>query len=138
MVKLAPTRTFLDTSFVLAVVSTRDQHHARAKELAARFAGRPLLTTEAVLIEIGDGLSYGHKAQAVTVIDWLRTAPNVDVIRSTSALFDKGFELYRTHADKDWGLTDCISFVVMREHGITDALTHDQHFVQAGFAAMMR
>jgi predicted nucleic acid-binding protein len=138
MVKLAPARAFLDTAFVLAAVSTRDQHHSRAKELAARFAGRPLLTTEAVLVEIGDGLAHGHRAQAVTVIDWLRTAPNVEVVRTTSGLFDAGFRLYMTHADKDWGLTDCLSFVVMREYGATDALTHDHHFAQAGFVALMR
>ena len=56
----------------------------------------------------------------------------------TPALFDEGFDLYRTYRDKEWGLVDCISFVVMRKAGIQEALTFDQHFVQAGFRALMR
>ncbi|MBX9585178.1 MAG: PIN domain-containing protein [Gemmataceae bacterium] len=131
-------KTFLDAAFVLALVSTRDQHHARAKELAPQYIGKPLLTTEAVLLEIGDGLARRHKSDAVAMIDWLRTDSDVEVVRTTPELFDQAFELYRTHDDKDWGLTDCLSFVVMRQYGVTDALTHDHHFVQAGFVALMR
>ncbi len=59
------------------------------------------------------------------------------MIRLDESLFNKAFELYKTHTDKTWGLVDCISFVVMKENGITDALTSDNHFVQAGFHALM-
>lgn len=53
-------------------------------------------------------------------------------------LFDAGLELYASRSDKEWSLTDCISFVVMRERGITDALTGDHHFEQAGFVALLK
>jgi predicted nucleic acid-binding protein len=53
-------------------------------------------------------------------------------------LYEAGIELYRARADKDWSLTDCISFVVMEERGIADALTGDRHFEQAGFQAMLK
>jgi predicted nucleic acid-binding protein len=53
-------------------------------------------------------------------------------------LFDQGFELYARRLDKDWSLTDCISFVVMREHGLTHALTGDHHFEQAGFRILLK
>ena len=52
-------------------------------------------------------------------------------------LFERGFDLYRKYKDKDWGLIDSISFVLMSERGITDALTFDRHFEQAGFNALM-
>lgn len=138
MGKRVADRTFLDTGFVVALVNDRDQHHARAAELSVVYEGRPLLTTDAVLIEIGNGLARRFKTEAVAVIRDLTTSPEVQVVRTTPELFGAAFVLYQTHADKAWGLTDCISFVVMREHGLTDALTPDQHFAQAGFTALMR
>ena len=55
-----------------------------------------------------------------------------------SFYFDEGVRLYVARPDKDWSLTDCISFVVMRERGITEALTGDRHFEQAGFVALLK
>ena len=63
---------------------------------------------------------------------------DVQVVRLTPALFDRAFALYSSRQDKDWGLSDCVSFIVMRDEGVTDALTFDQHFVQAGFRALTR
>ena len=63
--------------------------------------------------------------------------PSVEVVPLSEVLFDKGFELYRQRPDKEWGLTDCVSFVLMQERGITDALTADTHFRQAGFRALL-
>jgi uncharacterized protein len=59
------------------------------------------------------------------------------IIRVDTALLSRGLGLYRSTPDKEWGLTDCISFVVMREHRLADAMTTDRHFTQAGFRAMM-
>jgi predicted nucleic acid-binding protein len=59
-------------------------------------------------------------------------------VHLTPRLFAQGFTLYKSHQDKAWGLVDCISFIVMREAGVNRALTFDQHFVQAGFQALMR
>jgi predicted nucleic acid-binding protein len=72
------------------------------------------------------------------MIQRLLAADHVTVIRLTPELFERAFALYSAHRDKEWGLTDCVSFVVMREKGIADALTSDRHFVQAGFRALMR
>jgi hypothetical protein len=54
----------------------------------------------------------------------------------TSAVDQAGFELFASRADKSWSLTDCISFAVMTERGLSDALTADRHFEQAGFRAV--
>lgn len=72
------------------------------------------------------------------VIDTLIQSPEVKVAPLTSELFDAAYRLYSSHLDKEWGLVDCISFIVMRQRGVTDALTFDQHLVQAGFRALLR
>jgi hypothetical protein len=68
----------------------------------------------------------------------LRADPRVVVVPSSRDLFDRAMGLYRSRPDKDWSLTDCVSFVVMRERGITEALTGDHHFEQAGFRALLK
>lgn len=131
-------RTFVDTLFVIALINQRDQYHERAAELAARYERERFLTTDAVLLEIGNALAKKYRQEAVEVITHLLTSEDVEVVRLTPALFDESFALYKSHEDKEWGLIDCISFVVMHQTGIQDALTFDQHFVQAGFRALMR
>lgn len=72
------------------------------------------------------------------MIEDFLTSDEVEVVNLNSTLFQSAFELYRTHKDKSWGMTDCISFIVMHERAIVDALTNDQDFRQAGFNALMR
>jgi uncharacterized protein len=137
MVARVSQRTFIDTHFVVALINHTDQHHQIAAEISTSFVGQPLLTTNAVLIEIGDALARAFKIQAIEVLDYFRRAENIETVELTSSLFDDALALFRSHADKSWGLTDCISFVVMRQQGITDVLTHDRHFQQAGFNALL-
>jgi len=129
---------FLDTHYVVASINPKDQHHQKAREWAARIGDRPLLTTESVIQEIGNSLARKHRKTAVDVIDLLRASQEITVITVDTVLLNRGLNLYRTVMDQDWGLIDCISFVVMRERGTTDALTYDHYFVQAGFNALMR
>jgi len=131
-------QTFLDTLFVVALINQRDQYHSKAEELASHYEGRQFLTTDAVLLEIGNALARNFKEQAVEVINHLLASPDVEVVRLSPDLFEEGYAIYRSHTDKEWGLIDCISFVVMRRAGVRDALTFDQHFVQAGLQALMR
>jgi predicted nucleic acid-binding protein len=129
---------FVDTLYVVALINQRDQYHPRAAELADRYEGQRFLTTDAVLVEIGNALARNYKEQAIEVIEHFLNSEDVELIRTTPELFAKAFDLYKTHRDKEWGLTDCISFVVMRQAGLGGALTFDRHFVQAGFQALMR
>jgi len=131
-------KVFIDTSFVVALVNEKDQHHNRASELADIFDCYTLVTTDAVLLEFGYALARNFKEQAVEVIEDFLTSDEVEIVNLDSALFQSAFALYRTHKDKPWGMTDCISFIVMRERGIVDALTNDKDFRQAGFNALMR
>lgn len=131
---------FLDTSYIYALFNSRDQWHERAlrwEEIIARENSR-LLTTEFILAEIADGLSsVKRRTDAVKIIRSLSENLLVEILPASSDLYQKGFELYENRPDKDWGLTDCISFVVMSERQILDALTSDEHFRQAGFRALL-
>ncbi len=62
----------------------------------------------------------------------------VEIVPLDEQLVARAFQLYRQRMDKEWGMTDCISFVVMQERGIAGALTTDEHFQQAGFRALLR
>ncbi|MEO6808410.1 MAG: PIN domain-containing protein [Isosphaeraceae bacterium] len=134
-----PNRIFVDTLFVIALVNSRDQYHARAAALADQYDGHPLLITDAVLLEIGNALARNHKREAIEIIEqFLGSESNgIDVVRLTPELFAQAVDLYRSFQDKAWGLVDCVSFVVMRHAGITDALTFDRYFAQAGFNILM-
>ena len=119
---------FVDTSFVVALVNKKDQHHSVAIDLAERCDGPGLVTTDAILLEIGNALSRNFKQQSVEVIEHFLTSGNVKIVHLHPPLFRKAFELYKSHSDKLWGLIDCVSFVVMRELTINDALTFEQAF----------
>ncbi len=129
---------FVDTSFVVALVNKRDQCHLRALDLASQFERRPLVTTDAVLLEIGNALAKNFRAASIQVIDDFLTSSEIQIVHLYPDLFHKGFSLYRSRLDKTWGLIDCVSFIVMREAGIAESLTADKHFEQAGFRALLR
>jgi len=98
--------TFLDATFVIALASVRDQEHTRALELSREYDGKPLLTMDAVLLEIGNALARRNRAAAAEMIRELLTADHVTVIRLTTDLFERAFALHSERHDKDWGLTD--------------------------------
>lgn len=130
-------RVFLDTSYVLALELANDRYHEAAQQHWKRVkASVPLLvTTSYVLDEIVTFFNrVGHHAKAVSVGNTLLYSPSVQFIHVDEALFYDGWAYFQQHQDKDYSLTDCISFVVMRNLDITVAYTFDRHFVQAGFA----
>ncbi len=130
-------RLFADTFFFFAFLNADDSAHREASTFYDAFDGQ-LVTTEWVLTELADGLSGISDRQAF--VDFhraLRNDPAVTIIPSSHELFAAGVELYATRPDKQWSLTDCISFVVMEREGLTDALTSDRHFQQAGFKVLL-
>ena len=132
------TATFIDTSFLLAMVLEPDAHHERALEWRKRISP-PFLTTEYVLVEFLDALvQVPLRPRATRTVETLRSDGHVRIVPADSALFGEAFQLFKTYGDKAWSLTDCISFVVMRREGIRDALTSDHDFEQAGFRALLR
>jgi len=109
---------FLDTAFVYAIVNGRDEWHDRAVQWQAKLqrTGAALLTTEFVLMEIGDGLAnLRYRLQAAKIIELLRHNPIVEIVPASTQLVEESLGLYRLRSDKDWGLTDCSSFAVMKQ-----------------------
>jgi predicted nucleic acid-binding protein len=138
---LTMTEVFLDTSFAIALSSVTDRHHPRAVKLANQIETQKtrLVTTQAILLEIGNALSkQRYRAAAIQLLESLHTDPSVEVVSLTDGLYRLAFSLFKQRKDKEWGLVDCISFIVMQDRGITDALTADAHFQQAGFRALLR
>lgn len=127
---------FVDSGFVIALINQCDQYHQQASELADRLEGYPLLITDAVLLEIGNALVRNFKKQAVEIIENFFASDEVEVVRLTPKLFDQAFMLYKMYQDKEWGLVDCVSFAVMQKAGVSQALTFDRHFIQAGFQVL--
>jgi len=130
-------KTFVETLFVIALTNKRDLHHEQAQELSALYVGRQLITTDAVLLEIGNNLSARYRSEAIQIISSFLTSKDIEVVNLDEVLFSQAFDLYKTYTDKSWGLIDCVSFTVMRQRNIVDALTCDRHFAQAGFNALM-
>jgi uncharacterized protein len=127
---------FADSVYLIALVSPRDQYHSRA--VAFDLRGLPLLTTRFVLVEVADAFARAaDRNRAIDLIDMLESDPQVRIVSADEALFRDGYSLYRHRPDKDWSLTDCTSFVVMQREGVTEALTGDRHFEQAGFVALL-
>lgn len=135
-------KLFLDSAYAIALSAPKDEYHERAVILAEQIEaeGARLITTRAVILEIGDALSSsGNRKAAIKLLTSLENDPNfVEIVPITEELYRRGFQLYRTRLDKEWGITDCISFIVMQDRGITEALTTDKHFRQAGFRALLR
>ena len=132
-----PTR-FIDTGYWIAFVDERDEYHGRALQLARDLPG-PFVTTEAVLTELGNSFATARwRGQGMVLLQRIRSAHHIEVASVTAELFARAVELYIARPDREWGLTDCISFVVMRDRGVSEALAVDQHIVQAGFRALLR
>ena len=93
--------------------------------------------TEAVLVEVANGLSSSDREGVARFIDHCYTTANLRVVSVDTPLLQRALTLYRKRLDKEWGLTDCISMVVMREQGIAEAVTADRHFIQAGFSVSL-
>jgi predicted nucleic acid-binding protein len=129
---------FADTGFFLALINPRDQYHRSAAESNSRLSV-PLVTTAWVLLEFANAISASRaREQFERVLVRLRSEPDATIMAPEPDLFDRGCQLYISRPDKEWPLTDCISFVVMDREGLTDGLTGDRHFEQAGFRVLLR
>jgi predicted nucleic acid-binding protein len=131
----------MDSSYAIALASPRDQHHVQASLLYRRIDTQRIrvVTTQAVALEVGNALSKPTlRSRAVSLLSLLSEDPLIELAPLSDDLYDRGRVVFRRHRDKAWSLTDCISFIVMRDRGLTEALTADAHFRQAGFRPLLR
>ena len=134
------TSVFADAGYWIALLNPTDALHERALQVSASLGHTRILTSELVLTEVLNACARkGDLARrmACVLIDELRSDPDYEIVPMTSSAFRQALERYRSRADKKWGLTDCASFLIMEEKGITDALSADRDFQQAGFKALL-
>jgi predicted nucleic acid-binding protein len=131
-------RVFADTFFFLAYLNPHDASHRSAADYFDGFEGE-MVTTEWVLAELADGMAgVGDRDAFVGFHAALRSDPSVIIVPSWPESFREGLALYAARLDKEWTLTDCISFVVMQSEHLSEALTGDHHFRQAGFKPLLQ
>jgi predicted nucleic acid-binding protein len=132
---------FLDAAYLIALAVPLDEHHGRALEFfhAMKTARTRFVTHHAVLFEVGSSLSKAKlRPSAIRLIESIQNSSVVEIVPLTGKLAHAGWQLFCQRPDKEWSWADCISFVVMRERGIRQALTTDEHFEQASFIALLR
>jgi hypothetical protein len=133
-------KIFVDTAAWIALFNRRDALHHQTRQLMDRFRQQNivLVSTEFLLLEVADAFSDSAiRGLTVEYINRLRRWKNLQIIPVSQSLLAEGWELYSQRSDKDWGLTDCISFVVMTQENIAEAFTSDHHFQQAGFVKLL-
>jgi predicted nucleic acid-binding protein len=129
---------FVDTFALIAWLNPRDDAHVQVTAYLDGFSGQ-LVTTEWILMELADALAAPTaRNQAVAFLQAVRADPMFDVVGYDPAVYQAGFDLFAARPDKGWSLTDCISFAVMTRRKLTDALTADHDFEQAGFRALFK
>jgi uncharacterized protein len=132
---------FIDTSYLIAILDPKDDRHQRAKKVSTTLGDFQAVTSEMVLTEFLNYFSAKGKnfrQLGIGVTDELKLAPNVEIVSQTTQQFEQARQFYRQRMDKEYSLTDCASMMIMRDRGIQSALTHDQHFQQEGFRALLR
>ena len=132
---------FLDTAYAIALSNVNDRFHGTAVQLAQQLRKEKtkLITTRGVLLEIGNALSgQRFRVAAVKLLNAVESDPSIGIVAVTDSLYKQALHLYQTRPDKEWGLIDCLSFVVMAERKLTSALTTDLYFQQAGFRVLLR
>ena len=128
---------FGDAFFFIAWLNDQDEGHEQAIRHGLN-SNRRIVTTEYVLIEVADALAETAQRTSIgAFFRLLRQSRSVEIVEGKRALLEDGLALYEARPDKGWSLTDCISFVVMRQRKIAEALTHDHHFKQAGFRVLL-
>jgi uncharacterized protein len=128
---------FADAFYFVARLNRHDQHHEGVLKFSRDFRAR-LVTSDWVLMEVADALAASESRGRVReFVLHLRGTAACEIVPASRQMLDRALDLYHQHADRKWTLTDCVSFIIMLERQLTDALTGDKHFEQAGFAALL-
>lgn len=134
---------FVDTSGWGHLVDRRQMHHQQTAFLyrSARQQGDKIITTNYVIAELVALLSSPlriSRPDIVAFINGLKSSPYVEIAHIDPDLDSQAWQLLVNRQDKAWSLVDCASFVLMQQRNITEALTTNHHFEQAGFVRLLK
>ena len=135
------TAVFADAGYWIALWRPRDALHERAATVAYQLGHVAVVTTQMVLTETLNALAATGEFRrqfAVQMVREMEQDPDVEIVPQTDGQFRAAVERYAARSDQRWSLTDCVSFLVMEERNITEALAYDRDFEQAGFTALLR
>lgn len=132
---------FVDTSAWLALINESDADHAKAKTIRDKLlhSKKRFFVTEYIIVEIANSLCKARwRTHAVKLINSIRETEFIEVVEIDKEAYEEAWQMYSGRTDKEWSLTDCVSFAVMKRYGIRDAFTNDHHFEQAGFEVLIK
>ena len=132
---------FADTFYWVALLNSSDAWHQQVRYLSRSLAQTRIITTDEVLTEILNFFSSFRpemRQGALRLVRKIMADSNIQVIPQTRESFLAALALYEQRPDKEYSLTDCISMYTMRQLGLTEVLTHDQHFTQESFIILLR
>lgn len=135
-------RVFADTGFWIAFLNPKDRWYEKAIAINKnlQIQKTTIVTSELVLIELLNFFGTfpsNIRQRTGLLVQNIQSHSSITIVSQTSLLFSKALELYLQRPDKEWSLTDCSSFIIMKELQITEALAHDKHFQQAGFITLL-
>ena len=131
---------YVDAAGWIALINLRDALHTEAVRIYKQRLQQQcqFITASVVLLEVGNWLSPAPlRRLAIDLLHRIEQSRRIEVIHVTRELYAEGWQLYSNRLDKDWGIIDCISFVIMQGRNLTEALTSDHHFEQAGFKVLL-
>lgn len=137
---MANPEVFVDTSGLYALVEKNDAHHTRARRAVEKLlrAGRKLVLTDYIVDETTTlAKARSGNRVAMRVLDLLEQSAGIRIEWIGSSRFEETKTFFRKHVDHGYSFTDCTSFVIMNELELTEALTTDKHFREAGFGALL-
>lgn len=132
---------FIDTSAWLALINEADVDHSKARKIRNKLleSKRRFFITNYIVVEIANSLcKVRWRPYAVKLIKSIQASEYIEILEIDRNIYEEALDLYSGRTDKEWSLTDCASFVVMKQNGIQDAFTNDHHFEQAGFSILLK
>ena len=132
---------FVDSFAWIAVINKSDNYHRISLKTLEEFLNKHvnLIATNYAIVETINALSKVEFRKAVVeFINKLERSPSVEIVKITDEIYNNAWALYQQRMDKNWGITDCTSFEVMRMFNIRKAFTNDKHFEQAGYSVVVK
>jgi uncharacterized protein len=136
-----PSRIFIDTAAWLALANKSDVLHQRATQLNQDLVsgGAHYITTDYILTEVANSLARPpYRKSIIRFLDAIFSSRGITILTITRERFLRAWQLYKNRSDKEWGLTDCTSFIIMEEQRLQEAFTSDRHFQQAGYVCLLK
>jgi predicted nucleic acid-binding protein len=132
-------RVFADSLYWIALSHPGDQWHAAALKASHALQGAEIVTTQEMLGDLLTAFRYNPQLRGIAArrVHQITADPHIRVLPQSDHSFQAGFALYQARPDKQYSLADCVSMEAMRQDGITDILTHDNHFTQEGFTILL-